>query len=677
MAKAPKTGTMLYKKLFALIVLNTFLAASIFAQQRLFIQYDPACMDRLVYDLLLPEGPTEFVSYHINLKSGKKLILDVGKESPANYTTLPNGMLNCQTGGFDEAMMRRINANVDEVFVVLVQGGNVVAMSPVRLAGLYTNENEVITYQSPKYSLRFQEESAVIGENIAYQNPGANLYFEGREENTCTGNFLFRQLKPQSAYPKVDFKLAPEIGIIAETIGASSSGMANQTLTLRTINNEPVGSYLRRNCGMLPGETNPMVATTPRSPASYEAPQQPAAYGSVQQPAGMLLPPGAQVSPASSGYVPRTPAPTNYGTPAAPASYDQPTAAITTAATEATTTTHTVDRGETLFGISKQYGVTVTQLQEWNNLGKSTMIKRGQQLRVAPPAAAGMVARGVAETAAPPLPAAYDGGQARERSQPNPNEQTHIVKSGETVASVALMYGYTEDKFREINELGPQEIIRVGQRLKTSNCVCPEVGIQNQPASAGQPNNGLIRPQPGTTSSRGVMIGSATNPGLPVAPSGYDARSERITPDATAPAVGERGLPTAPAPTMRSAEPTYNPPTTISNDPDFGANAVIPRAYDTRPAPGEVSPASLRGLESRQMIGSASAPAASTARGTPVEYGTTYGNQQQARKVHIVQEGESLYTIARMYNMSVEELQQRNAMSPGEIIIPYQRLYVN
>ena len=664
---------MLYKKLSSLLVLSTLVAVGIFAQQRIFIQYDPACMDRLVYDMMRPEGASEFVTYHINLKPGKKLILDVGSEIATNFTELPNGMLNCQTGGFDEAMMRRINANVDEVFVVLVQGGAVTAMSPVRLAGLYTNENEVITYESPKYSFRFQEESGVIGENIAYQNPGANVYFEGREDNACTGNFLFRQLKPQSAYPKVDFKLAPEIGIISETIGASSTGTANQTLTLRTINNEPVSSYLRRNCGMLPGETNPLVATASRSPAAYDT-QQPVAYGANQQAAGMLLPEGAQVSPTSGGYVARTPAPNAYGTPAAPASYDQP--AAVPAAPAASATTHTVERGETLFGISKQYGVTVDQLQEWNNLGNSTMIKRGQQLRVTPPnAGGGMTARGAAVAGTQqPLPAAYDGGRTP-MPQPTPNDQIHIVKPGETVASVALQYGYTENKFREINELGSQEVIRVGQRLKTSNCVCPEVGVQNQPASVNPPNKGLIRPQQGSTSARGTVVGGSTAPGMPVAPSEYDASSGRISTGTGS--TGRTGsIPTAPAPRMQTSEPTYNSPTTISNDPDFGASSVIPQVYDTNPRTGEVSPASIRGLENRQMIGGGTPTGArTTTPGTPVEYGT-YGNQRQAQKVHIVQEGESLFTIARMYNMTVEELQQRNAMSPGEIIIPYQRLYV-
>lgn len=653
---------MLYKKLSSTLLLSTLLALGIFAQQRIFIQYDPACMDRLVYDMTRPEGASEFVTYHINLQPGKKLVLEVGSEIQSSFTTLPNGMLNCQTGGFDEAMMRRINANVDEVFIVLVQGGTVVAMSPVRLAGLYSNENEIITYQSPKYSLRFQEESAVIGENIAYQNPGANVYFEGREDNTCTGNFLFRQLKPQSAYPKVDFRLAPEIGIISETIGASSTGTANQTLSLRTINNEPVASYLRRNCGMLPGETNPLVSTTPQTPTGYYT-QQPAEYGTAQQAPGMLLPPGAQVSSSSSGYVARTPAPTNY---------DQPT---TSPAAPPAETIHTVERGETLFGISKQYGATVTQVQEWNNLGNSTMIKRGQQLRVAPPNAAGMVARGVDVAAAPmQLPPAYDGGQARESAQPSPNDQIHIVKPGETVASVALQYGYTEDKFREINELGSQEYIRVGQRLKTSNCVCPDVGIQNQPASVTPPNNGLIRPQPGSMTSRGAPMGSNAAPDMPVAPNSYGTQMGRISTE-TSPS-SPSNIPTAPAARMQPNEPTYNPPTTISNDPDFGSNAVIPKVYDTNPSRGEVSPASIRGLENRQMIGGSTPTGASTTTsGTPIEYGT-YGNQRQAQKVHIVQEGESLFTIARMYNMSVEELQQRNAMSPGEIIIPNQRLYV-
>ncbi len=48
--------------------------------------------------------------------------------------------------------------------------------------------------------------------------------------------------------------------------------------------------------------------------------------------------------------------------------------------------THTVAAKETLFSISRQYGITVTQLKEWNNI-KDSELKIGQVLLVAAPVA--------------------------------------------------------------------------------------------------------------------------------------------------------------------------------------------------------------------------------------------------------------------------------------------------
>lgn len=45
---------------------------------------------------------------------------------------------------------------------------------------------------------------------------------------------------------------------------------------------------------------------------------------------------------------------------------------------------HTVAKGETLYRISRQYGVTVQELKEWNNLS-SNLISVGQKLRVSKP----------------------------------------------------------------------------------------------------------------------------------------------------------------------------------------------------------------------------------------------------------------------------------------------------
>jgi LysM repeat protein len=47
-------------------------------------------------------------------------------------------------------------------------------------------------------------------------------------------------------------------------------------------------------------------------------------------------------------------------------------------------TVHIVQAGETLFRIARQYGVSVEQIRQWNNL-KNDIIEVGQQLVISPP----------------------------------------------------------------------------------------------------------------------------------------------------------------------------------------------------------------------------------------------------------------------------------------------------
>ncbi|MCX7898183.1 MAG: peptidoglycan DD-metalloendopeptidase family protein [Rhodocyclaceae bacterium] len=54
-------------------------------------------------------------------------------------------------------------------------------------------------------------------------------------------------------------------------------------------------------------------------------------------------------------------------------------------APSAATKTHLVKRGETLFGIARQYGVSPKDLAAWNGLDPTTRLQAGQTLRIAAP----------------------------------------------------------------------------------------------------------------------------------------------------------------------------------------------------------------------------------------------------------------------------------------------------
>jgi len=69
---------------------------------------------------------------------------------------------------------------------------------------------------------------------------------------------------------------------------------------------------------------------------------------------------------------------------------------------------YTVQRGDTLYGIAMEFGVDVRELARWNELPDASVLRVGQSLRIAPPAAAGATVTPITpggSTEVRPLPA--------------------------------------------------------------------------------------------------------------------------------------------------------------------------------------------------------------------------------------------------------------------------------
>lgn len=112
---------------------------------------------------------------------------------------------------------------------------------------------------------------------------------------------------------------------------------------------------------------------------------------------------------------------------------------------------HTVQAGETLFRISQKYGVTVAQLQEWNQLS-GTIISVGQELIVGKRS---------------------DSKVEKEHSE---GEVRHTVRPGETLFRISQKYGVSVSDIRRWNQL-EGDTIHVGQELR----LFPE-GVTEEPA---------------------------------------------------------------------------------------------------------------------------------------------------------------------------------------------------
>ena len=139
--------------------------------------------------------------------------------------------------------------------------------------------------------------------------------------------------------------------------------------------------------------------------------------------------------------------------------------------------THSVQAGETLYSISRQLKVTVTELQEWNSLESSTL-SVGQAL----------VYYKQGSNAIPADQMDVDAPSLITISTPQENV-FYTVKSGDNLTVIARKHGMSLRELRDLNNL-TSDVLRIGQRLtvrKLKDSVAPSASAfadQNSPQGA-------------------------------------------------------------------------------------------------------------------------------------------------------------------------------------------------
>lgn len=147
-------------------------------------------------------------------------------------------------------------------------------------------------------------------------------------------------------------------------------------------------------------------------------------------------------------------------------------------------TVHVVQRGETLFRISLNYGLTVDEIAAFNGIVDPTNIQVGQRLLIP-----------VSGDASPEIPA------------------THVVQVGETLKTIAASYGLTVAELAARNNLVNVDVIYAGQVLNITDLPVPTPTIQQQSVEAVPELPSLVYTvQPGDTLFRiATRFGTTVN----------------------------------------------------------------------------------------------------------------------------------------------------------------------
>ncbi len=118
--------------------------------------------------------------------------------------------------------------------------------------------------------------------------------------------------------------------------------------------------------------------------------------------------------------------------------------------------THTVDVGQTLYSVARQYNISVRDLAEWNNFTTDEKIKVGQIL----------IVKGTSRVVTPTPVVVQPTKVVTKPSTSTATGSTafHVVQPSETLYSISRKYGVTVQQVQEWNGLSNNNV-RLGQKL--------------------------------------------------------------------------------------------------------------------------------------------------------------------------------------------------------------------
>ncbi|MBI5669804.1 MAG: LysM peptidoglycan-binding domain-containing protein [Chloroflexi bacterium] len=126
---------------------------------------------------------------------------------------------------------------------------------------------------------------------------------------------------------------------------------------------------------------------------------------------------------------------------------------------------HVVQPGETLRSIAELYGMTVDDLAARNQITDVNTVYVGQVLNIA---------------AAPVVPTAV----AAAPTEP-PASVIHVVQPGETLFRIATGYGLTVNELAQANSISDPTVIYAGQQLVIPNVTLPQLALDLPPIVTG------------------------------------------------------------------------------------------------------------------------------------------------------------------------------------------------
>lgn len=645
------------------VVILTLSLTSLSAQVYTYILYNGNSMDRLDHQFLGTNSASLYTSYRITKNASERVFLDIGIESPRIHKNEPPGMVTWQNANLDMDFVSGINSGRRKVYICkkLDSGW---AVQPVGSAIYLSNVDNILTYVSTNYDFK-ADFNQVLGNNLGINsrnvaNP-SNVFYVGELPACGKTAQTFKITPSETCKYETTVSVLPELGLIRENPEACP------TYELVAVNGVDVCSYLG-------GGTVP-AAIVQSEPSPEVVPE---SYVAVQPYVPVETVDNGEVYVRSKTVVENnniTKSDNFDETPSdVPVSYNEvekPKPAKVECNVAAADGEHLIQSGENLYSIARRYGLNVNSLRTWNNLSTDKLYPC-TTLKIVAPIVEKVEKPSMEVARTNDVPMSYNTVvKVTPKKVEKPvetkvieceveyTEGEHVVLQGENLYAIARKYNVTLDQLKSWNKL-PNDLIKPCQKLavvapKATVVTAKSVDVPKEYKVVVKPKTAVKTTSKTTVTAKSVAKTPATyvkkGTGLHVVEKG-----ETIVALAKRFEMSEAEfrkinfLDAKETVSVGQVVRTQNCACTIAVEDDHSLSLQptpvvndVPKTYN--------------------YVGSKTSK---TTEGV-----TAKGSN---RKYHVVQSTETLYTIAKNYGKSVDEIRKLNNIEDSEVIVPNQLL---
>ena len=170
-------------------------------------------------------------------------------------------------------------------------------------------------------------------------------------------------------------------------------------------------------------------------------------------------------------------------------------------------TTYKVEKGDTLYSISRKYQITVAELRAANNLSENDVIKVGQKLKIPTADISNAAALATDNKATTSGSATLSATKATKE---------YTVVKGDTMYSISKKNGMTLAEFMALNGLDSNSVIKVGQKLKIYSATGVPEPVEGQKTTSSSTSSGTTGTTAPDTRTYGTTVTADKNTVWPV-----------------------------------------------------------------------------------------------------------------------------------------------------------------